>query len=295
MDYDDPDSSKVRRITMKTDGNERYMEEVQTPGDVSWKLRKRWIEDDRDFDFFLALENIEPAEPDIDAVREKERSVGEHGLPYVEINDPFYTVCEMFPTDQFFIRTLTDTDRIMRLIEMTSERILQVILRLCRDTGSPFILRLIGAEMAAPPFMSRENFLRFEGGFYSKAIAITRAHGVPASFHCHGPVRDIMNDVWEMGYSFMEPFEPPPRGNVTIGEALAITNGRGIVFGGVDEVLFNMGTPAEIIHAVGDCLDNARGTGLPFILSQSATPFYEPLTPEAERNILLFMNRGTAG
>ncbi len=289
------DGAVVRRISIGIDRSERYMEEIRTPGDSSWKMRKRWIEDDGDLEFFLGLDALEPAKPDLEAVREKERSVGEHGLPYVEVNDPFYTVCEMFPTDQFFMKTITDTDHIMRLVEWVAKRVIHAIQRLCRDAGCPFVLRLIGAEMAAPPFMSRESFLGFEGDFYRKVADIARFCGVPVSFHCHGPVRDIMDDVWNMGYSFMEPFEPPPRGNVTIGDALAITGGRGVVFGGVDEVLFTMGTPNNIRRAVDDCLNGARGTGLPFILSQSATPFYEPLTSEAERNILLFMEHATAG
>ncbi len=290
-----PDGTVVRRVSMRIGGSERFMEEILTPGDSSWKIKKRWIETDNDLDFFIRRSDLEPAEPDLDAVRKKERDVGAHGLPYVEVNDPFYTVCEMFPTDQFFIRTITNTDGILRLVDMTAERVLHTIERLCHDTGCPFVLRLIGAEMAAPPFMSRENFLRFEGNFYQSAADIARSAGIPVSFHCHGPVGDIIDDVWEMGYSFMEPFEPPPRGNVTIGEALAITRGRGVVFGGVDEVLFTMGTPDDIRRAEDARLDDARGTGFPFILSQSATPFYEPLTPGAKDNILLFMERAVAG
>jgi hypothetical protein len=289
-----PDGSIVRRHTLSSSRGSLMMEEVRTPGDSSWKTRRRWIENDGDLEFFLGLD-LSPAEPDLDTVREKERAVGFHGLPYVEIGDPFYTVCEMFSTDSFFIRTLNDTERIKSLIASTSERVIHAVESLCRDAGCPFILRFIGAEMAAPPFLSRESFLQFEGDFYRKAAKIVRACGVPASFHCHGPVRGIMNDIWEMGYSFIEPFEPPPRGDVTIAEALALTRGRGVVFGGVDEVLFTMGTTADISRAVTSCLDGARGTGAPYILSQSATPFYEPLTPEAGENILLFMELGARG
>jgi len=291
----EPDGTLLHRRTLRTRQGSLMMEEVQTPGDSSWKTRRRWIETDDDLEFFLGLEGIVPAEPDLGAVREKERLVGSRGLPYVEVNDPFYTVCEMFPTDSFFIKTITDAGRIECLLASTAERALHAIETLCRDAGCPFILRLIGAEMAVPPFMSRESFLRFEGDFYHKAAAVACKYGVPVSFHCHGPVRDIMDDVWEMGYSFIEPFEPAPRGNVAIGEALAITRGRGVVFGGVDDVLFSTGTPEDIRRAVNACLDDARETGAPYILSQSATPFYDPLTSAAEENILLFMELGPRG
>lgn len=289
------DGTLVHRHTLRAMRGELAMEEVQTPGDSSWKTRRRWIESEVDMDFFYSLGELPPAEPDLEAVREKERQVGSHGLPYVEVSDPFYTVCEMFHTDLFYIKTITDASRIERLIETTANRVLTAVEILCRDTGCPFVLRFIGAEMAAPPFMSRESFHRFEGEFYRKAAQISRRYGIPASFHCHGPVRDILGDIWEMGYSFVEPFEPPPRGNVTIAEALALTRGRGIVFGGVDEVLFNNGTPDDIGRAASACLDDARGTGAPYILSQSATPFYDPLTPLARENIMRFMESGARG
>ncbi|MBT4482524.1 MAG: hypothetical protein HOC71_02475 [Candidatus Latescibacteria bacterium] len=271
------------------------MEEVQTPGDSSWKNRKRWIENDDDFELFLGLHDITPAEPDIQAVRKKEQQVGGHGLPYIETPDPFYTACEMFPTDEFFIKIRTDTERIERLISITAERILYGIEKLCREAECPFILRLIGAEIAAPPFMSRENFLHFDGAFYMDVAEITRKHGVPASFHSHGPVRDIMNDVWEMGYSFMEPFEPLPNGNVTIEEAIEAAKGRGIVFGGVDDVVLNTGTPEKVRNAVKCCLDDARDTRAPYILSQSSTPFSDPLGETAKANYLLFLELGIKG
>jgi len=292
---EETDGTFIRRYDLIGAGREMYMEEVQTPGDSSWKNRKRWIESEEDFEFFLGLDDVSPPEPDIEAVRKKERDVGEHGLPYVETPDPFYTVCEMFPTDEFFIRTRTDTERIVRLISSVAERMLESIENLCRNAGCPFILRLIGAEMAVPPFMGVYDFMFFEGEFYRRVIGITKKYGVPASFHCHGPVRDIMDIVWEMGYSFIEPFEPPPNGNVTIAEALGAAKGRGVVFGGIDDVVLNNGGEDEVRRAVERCLDDARGKGKPYILSQSSTPFSDPLDDRTRENYLVFMELGVKG
>ncbi len=292
---EETDGTFVRRYDLLGTGRELFMVEVQTPGDSSWKTRKRWIENDDDFATFLELSDVCPTEPDVEAVRSKERQVGALGLPYIETPDPFYTVCEMFPTEDFFVRTLTDLDRIERLIACTSERIIYAVEKLCRNARCPFILRLIGAEMAAPPFMSSEDFLRFEGAFYRRIIEITRRYDIPASFHCHGPVRDIMNIVWDMGYSIMEPFEPPPNGNVTIHDALQITGGRGIVMGGVDDVVINSCSAEEVRQAVVRCLDGARGTDKPYIMSQSSTPFSDPLGESARNNYLLFLKTGVRG
>ena len=98
-----------------------------------------------------------------------------------------------------------------------------------------------------------------------------------------------------MGYNFIEPFEPPPRGNVSIGEALTAAKGRGIVFCGIDDVLLVNGSLAEVRLAVKGCLDDARHTTKPFLLSQSATPFYDPLPERAKENLLLFMDLGIRG
>ncbi len=289
------DGTLIRRYELVGGARTLTMEEVQTPGDSSWKTRRRWIENDDDLEFFLTLEDLTPTEPASEEVREKECQVGDHGLPYIETPDPFYIVCEMFPTDTFFIKTKIDVAPVEKLLSMTRKRVLHSIETLCREAGCPFILWLIGAEMAAPPFMSRENFLHFEEDFYRQVIGITREYVVPTSFHCHGPVRDIMDDIWNMGYTFIEPFEPAPRGNVTIAEALEASNGRGIVFGGIDDVILNTGSPDDVRLAVKQCLDDARDTGKPYILSQSSTPFYEPLSDKVKENFLLFMELGIQG
>jgi hypothetical protein len=271
------------------------MEEIQSRGEMSWKTGKRWIETEEDFAAFLSLESLVPAVPDILSVRTKEEQIGDHGLPYAEVTDPFGMVSEMFPTEVFYVKTITDRPRIEALLSLTSRRILRSIEQLCRDTRRPFVLRLIGAEQAVPPFMSREDFLHFEGPFYRQVAETASKYEVPAAFHCHGPVREILDDVWRMGYSFVEPFEPPPRGNLSIAEALEMTAGRGVVFGGVDDVLLSTGSVDEVRRAVERCLSEARNSNCPFILSQSATPFFDPLGEKARKNLLLFLELAVRG
>jgi len=289
------DGTRVRRLELTGADCMLHMEETQTENDASWKVRKRWINSDEDLSLFLTLTGLTPEEPDIDAVRAKELQVGQHGLPYVEVADPFYTVCEMFPTELFYTKTRTDLPRITRLLDQTEERIIHGIERLCTGAGCPFILRLIGAEMAVPPFMGRDGFERFEDRFYKRVASIARQAGVPTAFHCHGPVLEIMDSVWNMGYAFIEPFEPPPRGNVSIAEALAISGRRGIVFGGIDDVTLMTGRPDEVRAAVASCLEDAMGSHAPYMLSQTATPFHDPLSDAARDNLILFMELGTRG
>jgi len=292
---EDPDGNRVRKHRLIGGPRPLRMEEVKSSGEMSWKTRRRWIETEEDFVAFLSLDSLQPAVPDIESVRTKEEQIGKHGLPYAEVRDPFGVVSEMFPTELFYIKTINDRKRIEKLLFFTGRRILASVERLCRDTGKPFILRMIGSEKAIPPFMSRSDFLQFEGPFYRQVAGIASKYEVPVAFHCHGPVRDILSDVWSMGYSFVEPFEPPPRGNLTVAEALELTAGRGVVFGGVDDVLLSTGRVEEVRDAVERCLRESKDSGQPFILSQSATPFFDPLSENAQRNLLLFLQIGVAG
>lgn len=292
---EEPNGDRVRIHEMIDGPRPLRMEEVKSSGEMSWKTRKRWIETEEDFAAFLSLDPMKPALPDIGSVRTKEEQIGKHGLPYAEVSDPFGVVSEMFPTELFYIKTINDKRRIAKLLFLTGKRILSSIECLCRETRKPFILRIIGSEKAVPPFMSRKDFLEFEGPFYREVAAIASRYQVPTAFHCHGPVRDILSDVWSMGYSFVEPFEPPPRGNLTVAEALELTAGRGIVFGGVDDVLLSTGSAEEVRDAVEGCLREAKPSGRPFILSQSATPFFDPLGENARRNLLLFLEISVAG
>lgn len=292
---EESDGNRVRKHKLIGGPRPLSMEEVKSSGEMSWKTRKRWIETEEEFAAFLTLDSLQPALPDIESVRTKEEQIGKHGLPYAEVSDPFGVVSEMFPTDLFYIKTINDRKRIEKLLFLTGQRILKSIECLCRDTHKPFILRMIGSEKAVPPFMSRNDFLQFEGPFYREVAGIASKYEIPAAFHCHGPVRDILSDVWSMGYSFVEPFEPPPRGNLTIAEALELAAGRGVVFGGVDDVLLSTGSAEEVRDAVERCLVESKESGQPFILSQSATPFFDPLSENARINLLLFLEIGAAG
>jgi len=288
------DGTRVRRHRLSGAARPLFMEEVQRLGDSSWMLKKPWIGSDADLEAFLELPSLSPAAPDLESLREKERQVGRHGLPYAEVVDPFSLVASLFPTEDFYIRILTDPATVERLIGLAQRRVLASLEQLYRGAGCPFILRLIGAEAAAPPFLSRKDFLRLSAPFYREASRLAERYSVPRAVHCHGPVREIMGDVWEMGYDLLEPFEPAPRGNVSIAEALESAGGRGIVFGGVDDVLLQTGCAEDVRAAVTRCLDDARRTGGPFILSQSATPFTDPLGGRAEANLMLFLETGTA-
>jgi hypothetical protein len=283
----------IRTTTLTRGSRTLSTREIRTEGDNSWKAMKRWIENDADLDMFLEMRFDQGVVPDTRAVTAKEEEVSQHGLPYVELSDPFSVVCEMFPTELFFTKILLDRERIETLIDNATTRVLQSIEILCRDTKAPFILRLIGAELAVPPFLSRHDFLQFEGAFYRKSASICRRHGIPVAFHCHGPVREIMEDIWQMGYVMVEPFEPPPRGNVPIAEALAVANRRGVVLGGVDEVQLHTGNTTDVSRAVSQCLQAAKISDSPYILSQSATPFYDPLDKTTKKNILIMMELGS--
>ena len=49
--------------------------------------------------------------------------------------------------------------------------------------------------------------------------------------HCHGRIRHALQRTIERGADYTEPCEPPPLGDITLGEAKALADGR-ITLGG---------------------------------------------------------------
>ena len=81
-----------------------------------------------------------------------------------------------------------------------------------------FIFRICGPEYATPPFLSPELFRRFVTPYLTEIIAEIRGAGAFARVHCHGRIARVLDQMVEAGAQGLDPIEPPPDGDITLGE-----------------------------------------------------------------------------
>jgi hypothetical protein len=84
--------------------------------------------------------------------------------------------------------------------------------------------------------------------------------------------------------------EAPPIGNCTFSQAFEATDNRITLIGNVQYDCFRSFTPDEMARAVRDVIAECRGKR--FILSPTAGPYEQELSPAMAHNYLAFM--GTA-
>ena len=121
----------------------------------------------------------------------------------------------------------------------------------------------------------------------SELIDLIHAHGCKVIQHYHGQIKLILPDFLEMGPDGLHTIEAPPIGNCTFAEAFDIVGDKIALIGNIQFDEFTALSPDEMRRAVIAVLDECRGKRL--ILSPSAGPYEESITPEMAKNYLAFM------
>lgn len=241
------------------------------------------IKSDDDIDRFLAAP-FAPAPPDVVAFEAKRQALGERGLVEIEMPDPLCLVVENMNYEDFMVRTVTMPAKIDALLERAGELIYAWLEGLLAAGFGP-VFRIFGPEYAAPPVMSLKRYRDYVTAHDRPLVDLIHRHGGFVRYHCHGPIRRLLDDFLALGVDMTDPCEAPPGGDITLRE-LADRVGRDMVLMGNIQLDDIERAPAEEIdRLVGEAIEAAGGRA-PFILCATASPFSAPLPPVTERNLM---------
>ena len=246
------------------------------------------IKDDRDVEKFLSL----PAEtsfPDLAPTKEMYEKLGDKGLAYVAYGDPFYSVARWFGFEDFAVRCIRQFSLIKELVEREFERIkAELKLTLDQAKGYDFLFYTAGPELATPPLLSPEIFGTLITPYQRELVRMIREAGHLCSIHCHGKVKAVFDQFFEIGANVLEPMEPPPQGDISLKEALDKAEGRMCLMGYIqDQDLYTL-SPKEIREKIEAIFYlTKRRTG--YIMTPSATPYMFPPPERFVRNYLEFI------
>jgi hypothetical protein len=258
---------------------------------------RRLLEDDADLDRLLAFPvNSDPARvaAELDTqlpvyLRERAEFPGERGAMMLDLGEPVNWLYHNANLEQFAVWSLTRPEDIVALLERFMARS-RLVYDYCLARRLAEVYFLVGSELAAPPLVSRATFQRWIVPYAQDLIARIHAGGARAIQHFHGHIREILPDFLTMGADALHTIEAPPTGNCTLSQAYATVGDRLTLVGNIQYDEFRALTPAQMRDAVHALLEECRGRR--FILSPTAGPYEESITPRMVENYLAFIRAG---
>ena len=223
---------------------------------------------------------IDPEHPS-DVFHKVRGSVGPDYSLHGEITSPFDYFLDLLGHQEGLLGLLNEPDKSKEILRHYARLIKQLALKMCSEdidaikVSSPFA----GAGFISPAFY-KEFVLPFE----QEIAQAVRKSGVHIYTHTCGAVSDRLELMFDAGVSGIECLDPPPLGNVELGDAKKRTKGRGFIKGNIDSVniLLN-GTKEQILEDARRRIEVGREGG-GFILSTACS-----VAPGVEREKLLLL------
>lgn len=254
-----------------------------TPEDQPSRVTESLIKTDEDIERYMSLPS-ETYEYDITPVRAMYEELGDRGLVYMNYSDPMYAAASLFDYEDFVIRCTTDTKSVRRLVDHQFERIVEQtrnLAEVCR--GYDVLFYTAGPEVATPPMVSPTVFRELVTPYQTKLIEILHDAGHLVSIHCHGRVRQVLDEMVKTGTDVLEPIEPPDQGDISLAELLERVEDRLCLMGYIQDQEFHTVPPGTMTKRVEEIAALVNGRTR-YIMTPTCTPFQHPAAETFLRN-----------
>jgi len=117
-----------------------------------------------------------------------------------------------------------------------------------------------------------------------------QAAGKTVQYHCHGPIRALLDDFLDLGVDAIDPCEAPPAltGDITLGEIARRVGHALVIMGNIQLDNIERAEPETIDWLVAQAVEEVGGCA-PFMLLPTAAPFVTPLPERTSQNLIQFL------
>jgi hypothetical protein len=232
-----------------------------------------------EMDFSANLPGIDP-EPFLKA----EKDIGDTGLAMIDTPDPLCLAALLFDMGTYTTIALTEQSKFHRLLEKFSEILLQRTQEVAEALPGR-LWRIYGPEFASPPYLPPYLFREYVSRYVEPMIRMIHQSKGYARIHCHGNIKDILDDIVAMGADAIDPIEPPPQGDVTLKYVRERYGDRLTLFGNIECADIENLKPKDFEQKVLSALvEGTFGQGKGFVLMPSASPYGRCLSPNVIEN-----------
>jgi hypothetical protein len=156
---------------------------------------------------------------------------------------------------------------------------------------TPCIIRFGGQEQAVPPFAPPELFWEYVAKYDRRFVELIKNYQCLVQLHCHGKIGKVLNMIASLQPDALEPIEPPPHGDISLGEVKRKVGNKMCLIGNVEACDLSHCSEKEIDQKVKEAIeDGSEGGG--FILCPTSVLVLSKLTRQQEANFLQFIESG---
>ena len=243
------------------------------------------LKDIDDLEAYLQLPDEVPDETiDVSGLIAEDERLGDRGIVMVDTEDPICAAASLFDMGTFLTIALTEPALCHRLLERFARPLYARTEQISRTFGG-HLWRIYGPEYAAEPFLPPRLFREYVVRYTGPMVEIIKRHGGFARVHCHGRIGGILDQICEMGADATDPVEPPPQGDVRLGDVRRRYGDKLVLFGNIELSDTETMEPPAFRRVVEQTLaEGTQGQGRGFVLMPSASPNGREITARTLRN-----------
>lgn len=216
-------------------------------------------------------------EPDTSGVLEAEKKLGETGIVMIDTGDPLCAVAPLFEMGEYTIIAFTEPGLFREALDKAARRLYPRIEAVARALPGK-LWRIYGPEYASPPYLPPRLFEEYVTRYDTPMVeAIHRPLGGEEGFarlHSHGRLKAILDHIAATGCMGLDPVEPPPQGDVSLGYVRERHGRQFVLFGNIEASDIENLPTGEFEKKVATALEEGtRGPGRGFVLMPSACPY----------------------
>jgi hypothetical protein len=220
--------------------------------------------------------------PDPDPILAADHIVGDTGIVAIDTADPLCRVAALFEMGTFTVIASNEKALFHRALERTAAGLLPKVETVARTLPGR-MWRIYGPEYATPPYLRPALFHEYVTRYVTPMVKAIQRHGGFARIHCHGRIRDVLDEIAATGCLALDPIEPPPQGDVELTFVRERYGDQMTLFGNLEANDLEMLAPAEFEKKIETALREGVG-GRGFVLMPSACPCGRVLPDRARRN-----------
>lgn len=181
-----------------------------------------------------------------------ENTIGKDAVYQLMFPDPIVAISRCMHFEMLFEMTIAEPELLKRALEVVSDRLLSVAKYVAPRLPKDIVIWSGGAEQCTPPLMAPIAFDEYVLPYTKPIVAEFKKNGFGVVSHCHGKVRHALRVMCAVGVDGTEPVEPPPQGNVTMGEAFDIVGDNMTMIGNLEWLDLDKGEERQITERMED-------------------------------------------